>query len=244
LKQAGGLYCWLDEALASFVSEPTLDNECRRNSKMTNLQWRTGYFFGSVCAGLLAVVQAQAATVVLTLSSDKDPLTVTSGETITFMVGMTPEQAITGYTMDIRYDATELAYESSEQLVPFFSGAFTPPFTLDPATTAGDTGSTGLATSNSGRASVLQISDSDAVGNLFSLTFNVLTPIADGLSDLTVGLLDASADDINPPVGGVPFTITPDRVSAAIGAVPVPAALWLFGSGLLGLVGVARRKNQ
>jgi len=27
-------------------------------------------------------------------------------------------------------------------------------------------------------------------------------------------------------------------------AVPVPAAMWLFGSGLLGLVGVARRKNR
>ena len=25
--------------------------------------------------------------------------------------------------------------------------------------------------------------------------------------------------------------------------VPVPAAIWLFGSGLLGLVGIARRKN-
>ena len=27
-------------------------------------------------------------------------------------------------------------------------------------------------------------------------------------------------------------------------AVPVPAAVWLFGSGLLGLVGVARRKKK
>jgi hypothetical protein len=27
-----------------------------------------------------------------------------------------------------------------------------------------------------------------------------------------------------------------------IGAVPIPAALWLFGSGLLGLVGMAKRK--
>lgn len=26
-------------------------------------------------------------------------------------------------------------------------------------------------------------------------------------------------------------------------AIPVPAALWLFGSGLLGLIGVARRKK-
>ena len=28
-----------------------------------------------------------------------------------------------------------------------------------------------------------------------------------------------------------------------VGAVPVPAAIWLFGSGLLGLVGMARRKK-
>jgi len=30
--------------------------------------------------------------------------------------------------------------------------------------------------------------------------------------------------------------------SGDVGAVPVPAAVWLFGSGLLGLIGVARRK--
>ena len=28
-----------------------------------------------------------------------------------------------------------------------------------------------------------------------------------------------------------------------IGAVPVPAAVWLFGSGLIGLIGMARRKK-
>lgn len=31
--------------------------------------------------------------------------------------------------------------------------------------------------------------------------------------------------------------------SGDIGAVPVPAAAWLFGSGLLGLIGMARRKH-
>jgi len=30
--------------------------------------------------------------------------------------------------------------------------------------------------------------------------------------------------------------------SGDVSAVPVPAAMWLFGSGLLGLIGVARRK--
>jgi hypothetical protein len=34
-----------------------------------------------------------------------------------------------------------------------------------------------------------------------------------------------------------------DNVSLAPSAVPVPAAVWLFGSGLLGLVGVARRRK-
>ena len=28
-----------------------------------------------------------------------------------------------------------------------------------------------------------------------------------------------------------------------VSAVPVPAAVWLFGSGLLGLIGVARRNS-
>ena len=37
-----------------------------------------------------------------------------------------------------------------------------------------------------------------------------------------------------------------DKVSAKVGevaVVPVPAAAWLFGSGLIGLVGIARRKT-
>lgn len=31
--------------------------------------------------------------------------------------------------------------------------------------------------------------------------------------------------------------------SSTVGVVPVPAAVWLFGSGLLGLVGIARRRS-
>lgn len=34
------------------------------------------------------------------------------------------------------------------------------------------------------------------------------------------------------------------NVTNGVSAVPVPAAVWLFGSGLLGLVGVARRKKS
>jgi hypothetical protein len=42
------------------------------------------------------------------------------------------------------------------------------------------------------------------------------------------------------------FTCANDVIEGAVGvpAVPVPAAAWLFGSGLIGLVGVARRKKS
>ena len=39
---------------------------------------------------------------------------------------------------------------------------------------------------------------------------------------------------------GVAYKI---HLEGSVGAVPVPAAVWLFGSGLLGLVGIARRKK-
>lgn len=38
------------------------------------------------------------------------------------------------------------------------------------------------------------------------------------------------------------MTCANDVIEGEVPAVPVPAAVWLFGSGLLGLVGVARRK--
>ena len=37
--------------------------------------------------------------------------------------------------------------------------------------------------------------------------------------------------------------ITLGRIDTIVSTVPVPGAIWLFGSGLLGLVGIARRKK-
>ena len=39
------------------------------------------------------------------------------------------------------------------------------------------------------------------------------------------------------------FDVTYEMATVSVSSVPVPAAVWLFGSGLLGLVGVARHKK-
>ena len=45
------------------------------------------------------------------------------------------------------------------------------------------------------------------------------------------------------PISGVwEYTLQSTTVTGSIPVVPVPAAIWLFASGLLGLAGVARRK--
>ena len=194
----------------------------------------------------IAAVPVQAATIGLTLTPNTDPMEVAGGETVTWTVGITPDTVITGYVLDIRYDMSELTYVSAAQLVPFFGGAFVPPFALDPGTTPGDNGSTGLATSDSGRAGYVGVNDSEPVGPLFSLTFTVNNPPKpfDGLWDLTVGILDATADDISPAVGGAPFDKAVDMVGTSVGTlVPEPSSFLLIASSLTGLLALRRRRS-
>ena len=67
-----------------------------------------------------------------------------------------------------------------------------------------------------------------ADGSIWSdVTFN-LTPVQDALT------FDGSVDGIGNPTVGYGY---------AVSSVPVPAAIWLFGSGLLGLIGISRRKK-
>ena len=66
-----------------------------------------------------------------------------------------------------------------------------------------------------------------AVNDTFTLTYEAHVPLG-----------DASG------FGGVLYALNLEGTVASVSAVPVPAAVWLFGSGLLGLVGVARRKSR
>jgi hypothetical protein len=67
------------------------------------------------------------------------------------------------------------------------------------------------------------------------------------LSQLSLGTDDGiggSPQDNGPNAGSnINFDFTSLEVTS-VSAVPVPAAAWLFGSGLVGLIGIARRKQH
>lgn len=85
-----------------------------------------------------------------------------------------------------------------------------------------------------------------AAGDQFDVTQRLLVPLL-GYSthDVSVsGIVDAfntGVFTLDPVTQGASYT-SQSGVSY-ISAVPVPTAIWLFGSGLLGLVGIARRKK-
>lgn len=81
------------------------------------------------------------------------------------------------------------------------------------------------------------------------LTFSITGVAGDTVSDYAIGsgLNPSSGDFFAAHIAGFDATsscgdCTSAQFAGSTPVVPVPAAVWLFGSGLLGLVGVARRK--
>lgn len=116
---------------------------------------------------------------------------------------------------------------------------------------SGDIGSmVGWGTSGSINNGVISLASFTTVTDVFTIggwqldltSLSIVDQTADLLTLEGSGFLSGNAFDIT----GVNWTFSASAVgtsySMTMTAVPVPAAVWLFGSGLLGLIGVARRK--
>ena len=87
-----------------------------------------------------------------------------------------------------------------------------------------------------------------AWGTLFDWNSNPLIPVLNIMtctSFSTGGSCVGTGTPMQtPPFAGQAPAFTGTVVSSSVSAVPVPAAAWLFGSGLVGLAGVARRNKK
>lgn len=104
---------------------------------------------------------------------------------------------------------------------------------------------------NSTIDSAYSASSNVLIADVFGFHHNALAdPSAFGLTNASDSCLYTGADcstyliwdDLHPTTVGHSL-IADEFVSTVTTVVPIPAAVWLFGSGLLGLVGVARRRN-
>ena len=64
-----------------------------------------------------------------------------------------------------------------------------------------------------------------------------------GLNDGSGWISDSAVVSLGANAYSVTFGTGANVIEVDVQIVPVPAAVWLFGSGLLGLVGIARRKK-
>jgi len=69
---------------------------------------------------------------------------------------------------------------------------------------------------------------------LLTYDFGLINDIGSGYTQF---LLDTN------PFAGIQYEFDIYGNDPLVSAVPVPAAVWFFGSGLLGLIGIARRKK-
>lgn len=144
---------------------------------------------------------------------------VVTDTSVTSFVSLPGTSSYTSVSLTLGFDSNTLLNEAGADLVLFELGspdAFD--LTIGGITKTLNPTYIGMIGGISVNAAVVELGGSD--------NFNIA--LGAGVSSITVGL----------GAGGASFAL-----AGGLAPVPVPAAVWMFGSGLIGLVGVARRRR-
>jgi len=216
---------------------------------------KKSHFLGAVCVSIAAVFAAPVSAVTVDYSSqvgssvDLDPtdgcgggtvgcfsfsagnnIVITSGTASGFAGGIT---GLFGVDTITSGGGVESASVSGTGTLTIFDGATTLIADL-----------TWIDIATYGTAGIL---NTFGAGNLSNITYSGTNPDLVALATAGSGVDTASFQFTTPTtltdIFTTSTTVTHTSFSGSIAAVPVPAAVWLFGSGLLGLAGLARRKG-
>jgi hypothetical protein len=127
---------------------------------------------------------------------------------------------------------------------------------LDLTTATGTSGSgligttVGFLTSGTINNSPFTFNPSTAVNSLLTIggwqvdlsTISIVDQTTSVLNLAGSGAISGNGYDLTPTQWTLSANATGNSYSMTVTAVPIPAAIWLFGSGLLGLIGIARKK--
>jgi len=179
---------------------------------------------------LLVAGQVNAASVGFNNNSSS----VNQGETFSLTVQGSGFDTIVGGGLNLSFDASILQINSvtiNQSVFEFYIGGGTEEGILD--------NSFGQLLNTSFNTFFGAAGDFD----IMDINF---TAVGSGVSNLALSesSLWVFADDLGGYYGDQ-ITFDPATVQvASVSAVPIPAAVWLFGSGLIGLAGVARRSSK
>ena len=144
----------------------------------------------------------------------------------------------------VTYTLDNVVQDDSLQMTGSFDWTYTPGEFLNGSGQFTDLYIPGYGTDISGLTISIDIENSIEFSNIAPIQFGGVTvtlalqaplsPTQSALIDLDLSLYDIERGGLSGVF--VSGSITPS-------AVPVPAAVWLFGSGLIGLVGIARRRK-
>ena len=205
--------------------------------------------YGKIIGGLLGTAALLGVSTVnaATISVNPSAILTAPGDTFTATVvgDFTDTGGVTDGGFKLTWDPTLLTLVSSGQS-QYITDAYNSvgAITLFPPTYTSS--SVDYIFSSCALGGACAVLGADTAFNMFDLTFQVAADAPTGVTtaDLTFAFL--APDFFNCPTAQTCTQLpspTFTGASISINAVPIPAAVWLFGSSLLGLVGVARRRS-